>query len=160
MMKIVMPQLGETVTEGTVAKWPKNVGDRVRPDELLFEVETEKVITEIPAQMDGIRKKPVVVEGADGDKIAIHPGRCIGAVVRSLRIRRRLFRGVPAQGAADSRDAGLDHRIEMTDTVFQRSASTAGKTCRGNSPLKRALRGFTSLSWGRHRSLRAEGKLK
>ena len=49
MMKIVMPQLGETVTEGTVAKWYKNVGDRVRADELLFEVETEKAITEIPA---------------------------------------------------------------------------------------------------------------
>jgi pyruvate dehydrogenase E2 component (dihydrolipoamide acetyltransferase) len=49
MMKIVMPQLGDTVTEGTVAKWHKNVGDRVRADELRFKVEAEKAITEIPA---------------------------------------------------------------------------------------------------------------
>ena len=49
MMKIVMPQLGDTATEGSVAKWHKNVGDRVRADELRFKVEAEKAITEIPA---------------------------------------------------------------------------------------------------------------
>ncbi|HTF15537.1 MAG TPA: biotin/lipoyl-containing protein, partial [Burkholderiales bacterium] len=41
-----MPQLGETVTEGTVANWYKKVGDAVRADEPLFEVETDKVTTE------------------------------------------------------------------------------------------------------------------
>jgi len=58
-----MPQLGETVTEGTVTNWYKKVGDAVRADEPLFEVETEKVTTEIPAQMDGILAEILVDPG-------------------------------------------------------------------------------------------------
>jgi len=46
-MDVIMPQLGETVTEGTVANWYKKVGDAVKADEPLFEVETDKVTTEI-----------------------------------------------------------------------------------------------------------------
>ena len=44
-----MPQLGETVAEGTVAKWHKKVGDAIKADEALFDVETDKVSTEIPS---------------------------------------------------------------------------------------------------------------
>ncbi|OGA55430.1 MAG: hypothetical protein A3F77_18500 [Betaproteobacteria bacterium RIFCSPLOWO2_12_FULL_67_28] len=62
-MKVIMPQLGETVTEGTVTNWYKKVGDAVRADEPLFEVETEKVTTEIPAQMDGILAEILVDPG-------------------------------------------------------------------------------------------------
>ncbi|MBT5458872.1 MAG: 2-oxoglutarate dehydrogenase, E2 component, dihydrolipoamide succinyltransferase, partial [Rhodospirillaceae bacterium] len=47
-MDIVMPQLGETVAEGTVTVWHKKPGDRVEANELLFEVSTDKVDTEIP----------------------------------------------------------------------------------------------------------------
>jgi 2-oxoglutarate dehydrogenase E2 component (dihydrolipoamide succinyltransferase) len=48
-MDVIMPQLGETVTEGTVTRWYKKVGDTVKADEALFDVETDKVSTEIPA---------------------------------------------------------------------------------------------------------------
>ncbi len=58
-----MPQLGETVTEGTVTNWYKKVGDAVRADEPLFDVETDKVTTEIPAQMDGIVSEILVETG-------------------------------------------------------------------------------------------------
>ena len=53
-MDVIMPQLGETVTEGTVANWYKKVGDPVKADEPLFEVETDKVTTEIPAIASGV----------------------------------------------------------------------------------------------------------
>lgn len=46
-MDILMPQLGETVAGGTVTKWYKKVGDTVRADEPLFDVETDKVATEL-----------------------------------------------------------------------------------------------------------------
>ena len=49
-MDVIMPQLGETVAEGTVTRWYKKVGDTVKADEPLFDVETDKVSTEIPAQ--------------------------------------------------------------------------------------------------------------
>ncbi len=46
-MDILMPQLGETVSEGTVSVWHKAAGDAVRARELLFEVETDKVMMEV-----------------------------------------------------------------------------------------------------------------
>ena len=48
-MDVTMPQLGETVTEGTITRWLKQVGDRVEADEPLFEVSTDKVDSEVPA---------------------------------------------------------------------------------------------------------------
>ena len=53
-MDVVMPQLGETVKEGTVTAWHKKVGDPVEQGELLFEVSTDKVDTEIPAPASGV----------------------------------------------------------------------------------------------------------
>jgi pyruvate dehydrogenase E2 component (dihydrolipoamide acetyltransferase) len=63
-MDVIMPQLGETVTEGTVANWYKKVGDSVKADEPLFEVETDKVTTEIPSLASGVVKAILVESGA------------------------------------------------------------------------------------------------
>jgi pyruvate dehydrogenase E2 component (dihydrolipoamide acetyltransferase) len=62
-MDVIMPQLGETVAEGTVTKWYKKVGDTVKADDVLFDVETDKVSTEIPAQADGVLSEILVAEG-------------------------------------------------------------------------------------------------
>ncbi len=66
-MDILMPQLGETVTEGTVTVWHKKVGDAVKADEILFEVSTDKVETEVPAPADGVLSEISVEEGATVD---------------------------------------------------------------------------------------------
>lgn len=58
-----MPQLGETVTEGTITAWLKQPGDTVAPDEALFEVSTEKVDTEVPAASGGVLRELLVAEG-------------------------------------------------------------------------------------------------
>ena len=52
-MNVLMPQLGETVTEGTVANWHKKVGDKVVADEIILDIETDKVSMEIPAPGNG-----------------------------------------------------------------------------------------------------------
>jgi len=62
-MDVIMPQLGETVTEGVVTKWHKKVGDAVKADEMLFDVETDKVSTEIPAPVAGVIAEILVEEG-------------------------------------------------------------------------------------------------
>ena len=62
-MDVIMPQLGETVAEGTVTKWYKKVGDSVKADEVLFDVETDKVSTEIPSPVAGVVAEIVVAEG-------------------------------------------------------------------------------------------------
>jgi 2-oxoglutarate dehydrogenase E2 component (dihydrolipoamide succinyltransferase) len=66
-MNVLMPQLGETVAEGTVSKWHKKVGDKVAVDELLFDVETDKVSMEVPSLGAGVVTKILVPEGATVD---------------------------------------------------------------------------------------------
>jgi 2-oxoglutarate dehydrogenase E2 component (dihydrolipoamide succinyltransferase) len=62
-----MPQLGETVTEGTITKWFKSVGDQVARDEPLFEVSTDKVDSEVPSPAEGVLTEILVEEGATVD---------------------------------------------------------------------------------------------
>ena len=63
MADITLPQLGETVTEGTITKWFKKVGDIVAADEPLFEVSTDKVDTEVPSPISGTLTEIRVPEG-------------------------------------------------------------------------------------------------
>jgi pyruvate dehydrogenase E2 component (dihydrolipoamide acetyltransferase) len=60
---VTMPQLGETVTEGTITKWLKQVGDHVGRDEPLFEVSTDKVDSEVPSPLEGTLTEILVEEG-------------------------------------------------------------------------------------------------
>ena len=62
-MDVLMPQLGETVAEGTVANWHKKVGDTVAVDEILFDVETDKVSMEVPSLAAGVITKILVPAG-------------------------------------------------------------------------------------------------
>ena len=66
-MNVLMPQLGETVAEGTVAKWHKKVGDKIAVDELLFDVETDKVSMEVTAITAGVVTQILVPAGATVD---------------------------------------------------------------------------------------------
>ena len=64
MTSIQMPQLGETIVEGTILKWLKREGDAVARDEPLFEISTDKVDTEVPSPVAGTVTKILVDEGA------------------------------------------------------------------------------------------------
>ena len=80
-ISIVVPQLGESVAEGTVSKWLKAVGDRVRKEEPLVEIQTDKINVEIPSPAEGVLEKIVVAEGTTvlvGTEIAV-----LGSVVEA-----------------------------------------------------------------------------
>ena len=64
MAKVTMPQLGESVAEGTIGKWLKQPGDHVAKYEPLLEVITDKVNAEVPSPYEGILKEILVEEGA------------------------------------------------------------------------------------------------
>lgn len=69
-----MPQLGETVAEGTVTNWYKQVGDTIAADEALFDVETDKVATEIPSPVAGVLAEVLVPAGSTvkvGTRLAV-----------------------------------------------------------------------------------------
>ncbi len=61
---IIMPQMGESIVEGTITKWLKKAGDKVQRDEPLFEISTDKVDAEIPSPAAGILQEIKVAEGA------------------------------------------------------------------------------------------------
>ena len=75
-MDVLMPQLGETVAEGTVATWHKKEGDAVAVDEILVDIETDKVSMEIPAQKAGTLAKILV---ADGETVEV--GTVLGVIL-------------------------------------------------------------------------------
>ena len=60
---VVMPQMGVSVSEGTITRWLKEVGERVEADETLLEISTDKVDTEVPSPASGIVTEILVTEG-------------------------------------------------------------------------------------------------
>ena len=61
---VIMPQMGESIFEGTITKWLKKAGDLVHKDEPLFEISTDKVDAEIPSPVAGVLSEIKVLEGA------------------------------------------------------------------------------------------------
>jgi pyruvate dehydrogenase E2 component (dihydrolipoamide acetyltransferase) len=112
-MDVIMPQFGETVAEGTVTRWYKKVGDVVKADETLFDVETDKVSTEIPAPASGVLAEILVQEGVAakvGARIAVIQERGAAAVTASARPHATAA-AEPVAVSAASRPAstGLSH---------------------------------------------------
>jgi len=66
---VVMPQMGESIAEGTITKWLKQVGDSVTPDEPIFEISTDKVDAEIPSPAAGVL---VEIRGSEGDTVEVN----------------------------------------------------------------------------------------
>ena len=64
---VLMPQMGESVAEGTLVRWIKKVGDTVDKDEPLFEISTDKVDTEVPSPGEGVVSQILVGEGQTVD---------------------------------------------------------------------------------------------
>ncbi len=60
---VIMPQMGESIAEGTLSKWLKKVGDEVKRDEAIFEISTDKVDAEIPSAVAGVLAEILVAEG-------------------------------------------------------------------------------------------------
>src|SRR3982750_3125187 len=61
--KVIMPQMGESIFEGTLTKWLKKPGDQVERDEALFEISTDKIDSEIPSPAAGVLQEILVKEG-------------------------------------------------------------------------------------------------
>lgn len=62
-IEVVMPKMGESLQEGTITKWLKKVGDKIERDEMILEISTDKVDTEVPSPNDGVLAEIVVQEG-------------------------------------------------------------------------------------------------
>ena len=102
--EVTMPKLGETVTEGVVSQWLKQVGDTVAFDDPLFEVSTDKVDSEVPSPYDGVLLEILVSEG---DTVPVgtraRPDRRARRRIRAV-IRSACRRGRAGVGNGRARD--------------------------------------------------------
>jgi pyruvate/2-oxoglutarate dehydrogenase complex dihydrolipoamide acyltransferase (E2) component len=102
-ISIVVPQLGESVAEGTVSKWLKAVGDRVRKEEPLVEIQTDKINVEIPSPSDGTLQSIVVPEGTTvlvGTEIGVLAGAGESAATPAAAPAAAAAASAPARAAA------------------------------------------------------------
>jgi 2-oxoglutarate dehydrogenase E2 component (dihydrolipoamide succinyltransferase) len=86
-IEIVMPQMGESIFEGTITKWLKKVGDAVEKDEPLFEISTDKVDAEIPSSVAGVLTE---IRAAEGETVQINAVVAViggGAVTESSKVQ-------------------------------------------------------------------------
>lgn len=124
MPKVTMPQLGESVAEGTIGKWLKEVGDHVDKYEPIVEVITDKVNAEVPSPFEGVLREILVKEGetvpndteialieATGEGAALSSASGNGAAPADAGPERTIF-GTTGHGPAgsDERPAGSDER--------------------------------------------------
>lgn len=129
-MDVIMPQLGETVAEGIVTRWYKKVGDSVKADETLFDVETDKVSTEIPAPVGGVVAEILVAEGITAK---------VGARLAVIREAGVAATAPTAEAAVHSAPAEAGH-----GPAPRQSAAAPVRAARGNaqdrlSPVVRRL---------------------
>jgi 2-oxoglutarate dehydrogenase E2 component (dihydrolipoamide succinyltransferase) len=129
-MNILMPQLGETVTEGTIITWCKREGDPVRADEVLLEIETDKAATEVPAPMAGVLARILVAAGetvAVGTILAVLESADISVAAPSQQI---------GPGAAPVRQQVAPVRQQVAAPLQEQAAAPAA-TERWARPPKR-----------------------
>ena len=156
-MDVIMPQLGETVAEGVVTRWYKKVGDAVKADELLFDVETDKVSTEIPAPASGVIAEILVGEGVTakvGERLAVISESGAASQQRSSG---RITPAAQTDGAGAQRmSPTAKHAEEIAKPPL--SAPPAGAQAR-LSPVVRKLLSEHGLDAGSIRGTGRDGRI-
>jgi pyruvate dehydrogenase E2 component (dihydrolipoamide acetyltransferase) len=112
---IIMPQMGESIVEGTITKWLKKPGDKVQRDEPLFEISTDKVDAEIPAPASGVLQEIKVTEGTTVN---------VNTVVGTIAVDGEAT-AAPAKSAAPAAEKPAAARTEEKKTEEKRAASAA-----------------------------------
>ncbi|HEX7081821.1 MAG TPA: dihydrolipoamide acetyltransferase family protein [Gammaproteobacteria bacterium] len=158
-MDVLMPQLGETVTEGTVAAWHKQVGDRVEADEIILDVETDKVSMEIPSPGSGTLAKILVEAGetvAVGTVLAVVQVEGEAAVEPESTPARAASPAVAAQGANGSNGAAVVEAGAPQAAARRVAGRRAGERL---SPAVRRLAAEHGLELGRIEGTGRDGRI-
>jgi pyruvate dehydrogenase E2 component (dihydrolipoamide acetyltransferase) len=125
---IIMPQMGESIVEGTITKWLKKPGDKVQRDEPLFEITTDKVDAEIPAPASGVLQEIKTAEGttvgvntvvgtisADGEAAAAKSAPAAPAPAAEKPAPKKEEAAAPAAKAVASSETSAAHEAEDAD---------------------------------------------
>jgi 2-oxoglutarate dehydrogenase E2 component (dihydrolipoamide succinyltransferase) len=107
---VIMPQMGESIAEGTLTRWLKDVGDEVERDEDLFEISTDKVDADIPAPQSGVLSEKLVDEGETVE---------VNTVVARIETEAE-----EAAGAAEADVAGAEEEAEEEEPESEEAAAS------------------------------------
>jgi 2-oxoglutarate dehydrogenase E2 component (dihydrolipoamide succinyltransferase) len=129
IIEVEMPKMGESVMDGTIIKWYKKVGDKIKLDETLFEISTDKVDTEVPSPVDGTVVEILVAEQETVD---------VGTIVAKISIGEQVVVPKPSKDAPSSVEK-IEPEIEtMHDTIGATKIDLSEKTTESDrfySPL-------------------------
>ena len=135
--EVIMPQMGESIFEGTVTKWLKKLGDQIERDEPLFEISTDKVDAEIPSPAAGVLKEIKVSEGQTVPiqtvVALIETAGGVPATAASAQPPKR-----PQSASAPSEVSAAPAQPAPTSPAAQRAVARGGEPIR-SSPLVRRL---------------------
>jgi len=118
--EVLMPQMGESITEGTITKWLKKVGDTVQRDEPIFEISTDKVDAEIPSPVAGTLKEIKVQEGATvtiNTVVAVIGGAAGKTAAPAASTPAPSAAAVPTPSAAPADSAAAGDRVRSSPLV-------------------------------------------
>src|SRR5688572_14018545 len=113
--EVVMPQMGESIAEGTITKWLKNVGDHVERDEPLFEISTDKVDAEIPSPAAGTLTD---IKHKEGETVEVN------TVVAVLDGDGAKSEPAAPEASAEQPEASAEQTQATTETAEQAAATT------------------------------------
>ena len=131
MAEITVPDFGETITEGTIIHWFKEVGDEVATGEPLFEISTDKVDTEVPSPIDGVITE---IHAAEGTVVAV--GAVVASANASGEVRSEVAPSADSSGSPPAATAGRPHKPAAPPTPDEgarRSAATPAPSTTGRS---------------------------
>src|SRR5689334_21172849 len=138
-MNVVMPQMGESIAEGTIVRWIKKVGDSVDRDEPLFEISTDKVDAEIPSPVAGVLTE---IKVSEGETVAVN------AVVATIGDAKDAAASGPAAtaphggaaraAASTQRQGDGDDPAASRDHAAESRLSSESETHRASAPAGRA----------------------
>jgi 2-oxoglutarate dehydrogenase E2 component (dihydrolipoamide succinyltransferase) len=118
LVDVVMPQMGESIAEGTISKWHKKVGERIGKDETLLEISTDKVDSEIPSPVAGI-----VAELLFNETTTVNVHTVIARI--NTDVNASMTRSTPASPIAEQKG---DQKKEVTSPPTESFATTTGGT--------------------------------
>ncbi|MGA2696982.1 MAG: 2-oxoglutarate dehydrogenase, E2 component, dihydrolipoamide succinyltransferase [Terriglobales bacterium] len=133
---IVMPQMGESIVEGTITKWLKKPGDKVQRDEPLFEISTDKVDAEIPAPASGVLQEIKVAEGT-----TVQVNTIVGTIAangEAAPAKSAPAPAAPAKAAAPATPAKIEAPAPVAAPTHQEEADSDDEHAR-SSPLVRKI---------------------
>ncbi len=143
-VEMLMPQMGESITEATILKWLKNVGDKVEKDQTILEISTDKVDSEIPANVSGVLAEIVAKQGD------VVPVKSVIAIIETTEAGASVTKEKEAKKESKKDEIVKPElkkeEIEIKTEQTPAATSTEGKEDRFYSPLVKNIASQHGLS--------------